>query len=65
VSETTLVNPADESVIGTVRHTTLEEVDAAVERAVVAQRAWAAVAPVDRAITDCPREAETAKAHRG
>jgi len=49
VSETTLVNPADESVIGTVRHTTLEEVDAAVERAVVAQRSWAALAPVDRA----------------
>ncbi len=49
MSETTLINPADETVIGTVQHTTLEEVDAAVERAVVAQRGWAALAPVDRA----------------
>lgn len=49
MSETTLINPADETVIGTVRHTALEEVDAAVERALVAQRGWAALAPVDRA----------------
>ena len=48
MSETTLVNPADETVIGTVAHTTLEEVDAAVERAVRAQRDWAALAPADR-----------------
>ncbi|MDO8337918.1 MAG: aldehyde dehydrogenase family protein [Microcella sp.] len=49
MSETTLINPADETVIGAVAHTTLEEVDSAVARAVVAQRAWAALAPVDRA----------------
>ncbi len=48
MSETTLVNPADETVIGTVAHTSLEEVDAAVERAVRAQRDWAALAPADR-----------------
>ena len=34
---TTLVNPADESVIGFVEHTALVEVDAAVERAVAAR----------------------------
>ena len=49
MSETTLIDPTDESVIQTIRHTTLEEVDAAIERAVVAQRGWAALAPVDRA----------------
>ena len=49
MSETTLIDPTDESVIGTIRHTTLEEVDAAIERAVDAQRGWAALAPVDRA----------------
>ncbi|HTL40728.1 MAG TPA: aldehyde dehydrogenase family protein [Pseudolysinimonas sp.] len=46
---TTLINPADESVIGEVVHTTLEEVDAAVARAVGAQRVWAALAPAERA----------------
>ncbi|GAA1689838.1 aldehyde dehydrogenase family protein [Microcella alkalica] len=49
MSETTLINPADETVIAAVQHTTLEEVDEAVARAVVAQRAWSALAPVDRA----------------
>ncbi len=49
MSSTTVINPADESVIGTIEHTTLEHVDEAVARAVVAQRAWAALAPVDRA----------------
>jgi len=48
-SSTTLINPADETVIGEVAHTTLEQVDDAVARAVVAQAAWAALAPVDRA----------------
>lgn len=48
MTETTLVNPADETVIGTVAHTSLEEVDAAVERAVRVQRDWAALAPADR-----------------
>ena len=50
MSSTTLINPADESVIQEVAHTPLEEVDAAVARAVVAQRTWAALAPADRAL---------------
>jgi len=49
MSATTLINPADETVIGEVEHTSLEQVDEAVARAVVAQAAWAALAPVDRA----------------
>ncbi|QEO08565.1 aldehyde dehydrogenase family protein [Protaetiibacter larvae] len=47
---TTLIDPATEQVIGEVEHTPLEEVDAAVERARVAQRGWAALAPADRAL---------------
>ncbi|GAB2542161.1 aldehyde dehydrogenase family protein [Brachybacterium huguangmaarense] len=46
---TTLINPADETELATVEHTTLEETDAAIARAVVAQRAWAALAPAGRA----------------
>ena len=46
---TTLINPADETVIGTIEHTTVEEVDRAVDRASAAQRRWAALAPADRA----------------
>ncbi len=49
MSSITLINPSDETVIREVRHTTLEEVDAAVLRAVTAQTAWAALAPADRA----------------
>ena len=49
MSSTTLINPADETVIGDVAHTSLEQVDEAVARAVVAQAAWAALAPADRA----------------
>ena len=49
MSSTTVINPTDESVIAEVAHTPLEAVDEAVARAVVAQRAWASVAPVDRA----------------
>ena len=49
MSATTLINPADETVIGEVAHTSLEQVDEAVARAVVAQAAWAALAPADRA----------------
>jgi acyl-CoA reductase-like NAD-dependent aldehyde dehydrogenase len=49
VSSTTLINPADETVIGEVAHTSLEQVDEAVARAVAAQAAWAALAPADRA----------------
>ncbi|WP_422110969.1 aldehyde dehydrogenase family protein [Galbitalea soli] len=44
-----LINPADESVLRTVRHSTVEEVDDAVARAVSAQRRWAALAPAERA----------------
>src|SRR5690349_7979189 len=46
---TTLIDPATEQVIGEIAHTSLGEVDAAVERARIAQRAWAALAPADRA----------------
>ncbi len=48
-STTVLINPADETVIREVAHASLEDVDAAVLRAVVAQAAWAALAPADRA----------------
>ena len=46
---TTLVNPADETFLASVEQTTLEQVDDAVARAVSAQRAWAGLAPADRA----------------
>ncbi len=46
---TTLVNPADETVIGTLEHTTLEQVDEAIARATMAQVGWAALAPAERA----------------
>ena len=46
---TTLINPADETVIGEMRHTTVADVDDAVARAVDAQPGWAALAPAGRA----------------
>ena len=46
---TTLINPADESVIRDVAHSTLAEVDDAILHAVSAQKAWAALAPAERA----------------
>ncbi|MBN9605049.1 MAG: aldehyde dehydrogenase [Actinomycetales bacterium] len=46
---TTLVNPADETVIGEVPHASADDVDAAVARAETAQRGWAALAPAERA----------------
>lgn len=49
MGSTTLINPADESVIREVEHTSLEGVDDAVARAVVAQRSWAGLPPVERA----------------
>ncbi len=49
MSSTTIINPADESVLADVAHTSLAEVDAAVARAVAAQKSWASLAPVDRA----------------
>lgn len=62
MSSTTLIDPATEQVIGEVTHTTLEEVDAAVEHARVAQRRWAALAPADRALA-LRRFAEVVNAH--
>ncbi|MBP2402009.1 aldehyde dehydrogenase family protein [Streptomyces syringium] len=44
-----IINPATEEVIATVSASTREDVDAAVARASTAQRAWAALAPADRA----------------
>ncbi|HEV7950136.1 MAG TPA: aldehyde dehydrogenase family protein [Glaciihabitans sp.] len=44
-----LINPADETLLRVVRHTTVEEVDEAVARAVVAQKVWAEEAPASRA----------------
>jgi len=45
----TVINPADESVVQTVEHMSVEETDIAIGRAVAAQRGWAATAPADRA----------------
>ncbi|MFF5130571.1 aldehyde dehydrogenase family protein [Streptomyces syringium] len=44
-----IINPATEEVIATVSASTPEDVDTAVARASAAQRAWAALAPADRA----------------
>ncbi len=44
-----LINPADETFLQTVEHTSIEGVDDAVARAVAAQRRWAALAPAERA----------------
>ena len=41
----TILNPADESVVTTVEHLGADETDEAIAAAVVAQRAWATVAP--------------------
>jgi acyl-CoA reductase-like NAD-dependent aldehyde dehydrogenase len=46
---TTLINPADATVLRTIQHTTVEGVDDAVARAVSAQRLWAGRAPAERA----------------
>jgi acyl-CoA reductase-like NAD-dependent aldehyde dehydrogenase len=45
----TIVNPADESVVTTIEAATVDEADAAIERAARAQRDWARLAPADRA----------------
>ena len=45
----TIVNPADETVVTTVEAATVDETDAAIERAARAQREWARIAPADRA----------------
>jgi acyl-CoA reductase-like NAD-dependent aldehyde dehydrogenase len=44
-----LINPADETVITTIELASVEQVDAAVARAVQAQKRWAAAAPAERA----------------
>ena len=49
MTSTTLINPADETVIREVAHTTLAEVDDAVLHAMSAQKSWAALAPAERA----------------
>ncbi|MBK4346384.1 aldehyde dehydrogenase family protein [Lacisediminihabitans changchengi] len=46
-----LINPADETLIRSIEHTSVEEVDEAVARAVAAQKRWAALAPAERAST--------------
>jgi acyl-CoA reductase-like NAD-dependent aldehyde dehydrogenase len=46
---TLLLNPADETELRVVPHSSAEEVDEAVARAAAAQRAWAALAPAERA----------------
>ncbi|MET0853247.1 MAG: aldehyde dehydrogenase family protein [Microterricola sp.] len=45
----TIINPADESVVSSVEHLDIEATDAAIARAALAQRAWAPVAPADKA----------------
>ena len=49
MTTTTLINPADETVIGTIEHSTIEQVDEAIARATLAQLGWAALAPAERA----------------
>ena len=49
MSTTQLINPADETELRVIQHTTIEEVDDAVARAVSAQKSWAALAPAARA----------------
>ncbi|CAN5220307.1 aldehyde dehydrogenase family protein [soil metagenome] len=49
MTATTLINPADESTLQVVEHTTVAGVDDAVAHAVSAQKAWAALAPSARA----------------
>ncbi len=45
----TLINPATEEAMETIAHASVEEVDAAVAKAVQAQKKWAALYPADRA----------------
>ncbi|HEY4267577.1 MAG TPA: aldehyde dehydrogenase family protein [Galbitalea sp.] len=49
MASTTLINPADETFLRTVEQATLEQVDDAVAHAASAQRAWARLAPAERA----------------
>lgn len=45
----TLINPATEAPMETIEHLSVEQTDEAIARARVAQRAWAKLAPADRA----------------
>ena len=45
----TLINPATEEAMETIAHASVEEVDAAVAKAVQAQKKWAALNPAERA----------------
>lgn len=45
----TLINPATEEAMETIAHASVEEVDAAVAKAVIAQKKWVALNPADRA----------------
>lgn len=45
----TLINPATEAPMETIEHLSVEQTDEAIARAKVAQRAWAKLAPADRA----------------
>jgi len=49
MTQYTVINPATEQPVAAVPHTTAEETDAAVARAVRAQERWRAVSPADRA----------------
>lgn len=49
MSASTLINPADESVLRTVELVDVAGVDDAVAKAIVAQRTWAKLAPAERA----------------
>jgi len=62
VSEHEVINPADETVIGTVSRASAEETDAAIAVARAASPAWRAVSPADRAGL-LRRFAQTVDAH--
>lgn len=49
MSSYTVINPADETEVASVTHVDVDGTDEATARAVTAQRAWAAVAPADKA----------------
>ena len=53
MTRTELINPATEQVLRTVQQFDVDAVDDAVKRAVVAQKAWAARPPADRAGARC------------
>ncbi|MDO7881220.1 aldehyde dehydrogenase family protein [Salinibacterium soli] len=60
MTSTTLINPADATPIRDVEHSTLEQVDDAIARALVAQAAWRALTPAQRggALRDFARVVE-------